>query len=105
MFRILINVKYTKLNSREIFVGALICAEKYLKDIAYKNGAWSSITKLEIKRINEIERIFLKNINYNLFVTFNDWNNFIINLNIKNIIFYLDSLQICKNLQKKNKKK
>ncbi|KAG0366438.1 hypothetical protein BGZ54_005347, partial [Gamsiella multidivaricata] len=55
---------------------ALMVASKYLQDRNYSNKAWAKISGLSIKEINANELIFLKLIDYSLFVshdTFMRW--------------------------------
>ncbi|KAI9238300.1 MAG: hypothetical protein BYD32DRAFT_358278, partial [Podila humilis] len=58
------------------FLAALMVASKYLQDRNYSNKAWAKISGLSIKEINANELIFLKLIDYSLFVsneTFMRW--------------------------------
>ncbi|KAG0010606.1 hypothetical protein BGZ80_001349, partial [Entomortierella chlamydospora] len=61
---------------RRTFLAALMVASKYLQDRNYSNKAWAKISGLSIKEINANELIFLKLIDYSLFVshdTFMRW--------------------------------
>ncbi|KAG0376586.1 hypothetical protein BGX24_007512 [Mortierella sp. AD032] len=61
---------------RRTFLAALMVASKYLQDRNYSNKAWAKISGLSIKEINTNELIFLKLIDYSLFVsheTFMRW--------------------------------
>ncbi|KAF9352531.1 hypothetical protein BGX34_012109 [Mortierella sp. NVP85] len=58
------------------FLASLMVASKYLQDRNYSNKAWAKISGLSIKEINSNELIFLKLIDYSLFVsheTFMRW--------------------------------
>lgn len=55
--------------SRRIFLAALIIASKYLNDKNYKNKAWAKITSLSVNEINTTEIVFLKLIDYQLYVS------------------------------------
>ncbi|KAI9365768.1 cyclin-domain-containing protein [Pilaira anomala] len=55
--------------SRRIFLAALMTASKYLNDKNYKNKAWAKITCLSVAEINTTEIVFLKLIDYQLFVS------------------------------------
>ncbi|KAF9968240.1 hypothetical protein BGZ70_005630 [Mortierella alpina] len=54
---------------RRTFLAALMVASKYLQDRNYSNKAWAKISGLSIKEINANELIFLKLIDYSLFVS------------------------------------
>ncbi|RHZ83136.1 hypothetical protein Glove_99g44 [Diversispora epigaea] len=63
---------------RRIFLASLIVASKYLQDRNYSNYAWSKICGLPVQEINSIERRFLMLIEYNLFISennFKHWSN------------------------------
>ena len=63
---------------RRMFLASLIVASKYLQDRNYANNAWSKICGLPVREINEIERRFLKLIDYNLFIgeeRYNRWSS------------------------------
>ncbi|GAA5813224.1 hypothetical protein MFLAVUS_006698 [Mucor flavus] len=55
--------------SRRIFLAALMVASKYLNDKNYKNKAWAKITCLSVTEINTTEMVFLKLIEYQLYVS------------------------------------
>ncbi|KAI1288273.1 hypothetical protein EDD11_010049 [Mortierella claussenii] len=66
---------------RRTFLAALMVASKYLQDRNYSNKAWAKISGLSIKEINANELIFLKLIDYSLFVshdTFMRWTALLI---------------------------
>ncbi|KAF9422159.1 hypothetical protein BGZ94_008652 [Podila epigama] len=66
---------------RRTFLAALMVASKYLQDRNYSNKAWAKISGLSIKEINANELIFLKLIDYNLFVsheTFMRWTGLLV---------------------------
>ncbi|KAF9913581.1 hypothetical protein BX616_009855 [Lobosporangium transversale] len=61
---------------RRTFLASLMVASKYLQDRNYSNKAWAKISGLSVKEINANELIFLKLIDYSLFVshdTFMRW--------------------------------
>ncbi|KAG0243593.1 hypothetical protein BGW41_001804 [Actinomortierella wolfii] len=61
---------------RRTFLAALMVASKYLQDRNYSNKAWAKISGLSIKEINANELVFLKLMDYSLFVsheTFMRW--------------------------------
>jgi len=63
-------------NWRKIFTGTLILAHKYLCDIGYnRNILWVHITGLKINEINEIEKLILNKINFDLYVSCEFFNN------------------------------
>ncbi|KAG0339933.1 hypothetical protein BG004_006610 [Podila humilis] len=66
---------------RRTFLAALMVASKYLQDRNYSNRAWAKISGLSIKEINANELIFLKIIDYSLFVsheTFMRWTGLLV---------------------------
>ncbi|ORX94385.1 hypothetical protein K493DRAFT_187629, partial [Basidiobolus meristosporus CBS 931.73] len=52
-----------------LFVAALILAHKVLDDHTYTNLTWSQISRIPIERINHLEREFLKSIQFDLYVS------------------------------------
>ncbi|KAG9286063.1 hypothetical protein G9A89_022740 [Geosiphon pyriformis] len=66
---------------RRMFLAALIVASKYLQDRNYSNKAWSKISGLPVNEINQNEIIFLKLIDYNLFIgedIFKRWSSLLL---------------------------
>lgn len=53
---------------RRMFLAALMLASKYLNDKNYKNKTWAMIASLDVKEINATEIVFLKLIDYQLYV-------------------------------------
>ncbi|KAI9484011.1 MAG: hypothetical protein EXX96DRAFT_560479 [Benjaminiella poitrasii] len=54
---------------RRIFLASLMIASKYLNDKNYRNKTWAKIASLPIAEINITEFVFLKLINYQLYVS------------------------------------
>ena len=54
---------------RRMFLAALILSSKYLHDKNYKNKTWSKIASLDTNEINTTETVFLKLIDYQLYVS------------------------------------
>ncbi|KAG1144006.1 hypothetical protein G6F37_011090 [Rhizopus arrhizus] len=54
---------------RRMFLAALMTASKYLNDKTYKNKVWADIANLSVNEVNEIEKSFLRLINYELYVS------------------------------------
>ncbi|ORX92409.1 hypothetical protein K493DRAFT_316602 [Basidiobolus meristosporus CBS 931.73] len=54
-----------------MFLASVIVADKYLSDATYTNEDWAEFTcgKFSLKEINDMERRFLSQLNYNLYVT------------------------------------
>nr|CAG8434230.1 15006_t:CDS:2 [Entrophospora candida]CAG8442294.1 14826_t:CDS:2 [Entrophospora candida] len=77
----------TILCCRRMFLISLIIASKYLQDRNHSNKAWSKITGLAVKEINSYEIFFLRLINYNLYVTYDSFENWCVLLlsNIRSI--------------------
>ncbi|CAG8491291.1 10641_t:CDS:2 [Paraglomus occultum] len=66
---------------RRMFLAALIIASKYLQDSNYSNKAWSKISGLPLAEINENEVIFLRLIDYKLFIAedvFKRWSSLLL---------------------------
>ncbi|KAI7905241.1 cyclin-domain-containing protein [Cokeromyces recurvatus] len=55
--------------SRRMFIASLMISSKYLNDKNYRNRTWAKFTNLPVKEINTAELIFLKLINYQLYVS------------------------------------
>ena len=56
------------------FLTAYIISIKLLDDNNWKNISWSKSTKISLRLINLWELCFLKNINYNLYISENEYN-------------------------------
>lgn len=54
---------------RRMFLAALMVASKYLNDKNYRNKTWAKIASLNVAEINATETIFLKLIDYQLYVS------------------------------------
>lgn len=54
---------------RRMFLAALMASSKYLNDKNYKNKTWSRVASLNILEINATEMIFLRLIDYQLYVS------------------------------------
>ncbi|KAF1802932.1 cyclin-domain-containing protein [Mucor lusitanicus] len=54
---------------RRMFLAALMVASKYLNDKNYRNKTWAKIASLDIAEINATEVVFLKLIDYQLYVS------------------------------------
>lgn len=68
---------------RRMFLSALMLASKYLQDRNYSARAWSKISGLRSNEINENEREYLAQINYDLHVpkeTFENWSKLVMML-------------------------
>jgi hypothetical protein len=66
---------------RRMFLSALILASKYLQDRNYSSRAWSKISGLNIKEINENEMAFLIAVNWQLHITdavFQRWTDIVV---------------------------
>ncbi|KAK9711852.1 PHO85 cyclin-5 [Basidiobolus ranarum] len=64
--------------ARRMFLSALILASKFLQDRNYTNGAWAKTLGLNVADININENVFLRLIDYRLFVSlpiFTNWSN------------------------------
>lgn len=68
---------------RRMFLTALILASKYLQDRNYSARAWSKISGLPLKEINENERRYLNIVCWDLHVpkdTFENWSKIVLNV-------------------------
>jgi len=75
----LIDVRYKKLKHqqssftnllfRRLILGAVLLISKFYNDVYYSNNYIASINGLPVRLVNEIERVFAKMIDYNLFVS------------------------------------
>ncbi|KIW97032.1 uncharacterized protein Z519_02424 [Cladophialophora bantiana CBS 173.52] len=66
---------------RRMFLSALMLASKYLQDRNYSARAWSKISGLRSNEINENEREYLAQINYDLHVpkeAFDNWSKIVL---------------------------
>lgn len=54
---------------RRMFLAALMVASKYLNDKNYRNKTWAKIASLHVAEINATEIVFLKLIDYQLYVS------------------------------------
>lgn len=54
---------------RRMFLAALMVASKYLNDKNYRNKTWAKIASLHVAEINATEMVFLKLIDYQLYVS------------------------------------
>lgn len=67
------NISTFLLCGRRMFIICLIISNKYLKDNSYKNISWAIITKLKNKDINLYEKYVLKILNYNIYISHEDF--------------------------------
>lgn len=58
---------------RRMFLAAIVVASKFLQDQTYSNRTWSKISGLATREIEQLERIFLHTIHYNLMVDTAQW--------------------------------
>ncbi|KAL4400898.1 PHO85 cyclin-5 [Malassezia pachydermatis] len=58
---------------RRMFLAAIVVASKFLQDRTYSNRTWSKISGLETREIEQLERVFLQTIHYNLVVSESEW--------------------------------
>lgn len=68
---------------RRMFLTALILASKYLQDRNYSARAWSKISGLPLKEINDNERRYLNIVCWDLHVpkvTFENWSKIVLNV-------------------------
>jgi len=58
---------------RRMFLAAIVVASKFLQDRTYSNRTWSKISGLGTQEIDQLERVFLKMIRYDLVVNHAQW--------------------------------
>lgn len=56
-----------------MFLAAIVVASKFLQDRTYSNRTWSKISGLAPREIEQLERVFLHTIQYNLVVDASHW--------------------------------
>ena len=57
-----------------MFLAAIVVASKFLQDQTYSNRTWSKISGLAPREIEQLERIFLHTIQYDLVVDAAQWS-------------------------------
>ena len=62
---------------RRMFLAAIMVASKFLQDRTYSNRAWSKISGLPSRELEQLERVFLHSIQYNLVVDLSEWSQWI----------------------------
>ena len=62
---------------RRMFLAAIMVASKFLQDRTYSNRAWSKISGLPTRELEQLERVFLHSIQYNLVVDLSEWSQWI----------------------------
>ncbi|ORZ15218.1 hypothetical protein BCR42DRAFT_376315 [Absidia repens] len=63
---------------RRMFLAALMISSKFLQDKNYRNKAWARLSGLALCEINAAEMLFLRLIDYNLYIsqpTFDRWHS------------------------------
>ncbi|KAI8814627.1 hypothetical protein BJ742DRAFT_786172 [Cladochytrium replicatum] len=60
-------------DARLTFMTAVMLAAKYLIDNAPSNAAWSSLSGVDVRRVNEMEAAFLGIVRYKLYVSDETW--------------------------------
>lgn len=58
---------------RRMFLAAIMVASKFLQDRTYSNRAWSRISGLCPRELENLERVFLRTIQFNLVVDPAEW--------------------------------
>jgi hypothetical protein len=63
----------------EMFVAAIIVADKYLYDATFTNKEWVSFAsfRFTLSQLNRLERLFLNSISYKVYITKEDYLEFI----------------------------
>ncbi|KAI8891454.1 hypothetical protein K501DRAFT_328019 [Backusella circina FSU 941] len=61
---------------RELFTASIIIAEKYVSDVTYVNSDWAEWTKYQTTYINEIEWQFLQDINFEIYISKSNYDEF-----------------------------
>ncbi|ORX94976.1 hypothetical protein K493DRAFT_198720, partial [Basidiobolus meristosporus CBS 931.73] len=56
-----------------VLVVALLTASKYVEDQSYNNQSWSEVTGFEIDELNSMEREFLEELDWKLWISPEDY--------------------------------
>ena len=67
---------------RRMFLAAIVVASKFLQDRTYSNRTWSKISGLRTIEIDQVERVFLKTIRYDLVVSDALWRKWTADLSV-----------------------
>lgn len=67
---------------RRMFLAAIVVASKFLQDRTYSNRTWSKISGLRTIEIDQVERIFLRTIRYELVVSDALWRKWTADLSL-----------------------
>lgn len=67
---------------RRMFLAAIVVASKFLQDRTYSNRTWSKISGLRTIEIDQVERVFLKTIRYDLVVSDALWRKWTADLSL-----------------------
>jgi len=67
------NFHPSLLCQRKTFLASLMISSKFLQDRTYSNKAWSKISGLSVLELGEMERNFLKVLDWTLFVREGEW--------------------------------
>ncbi|KAF3893190.1 Meiotically up-regulated protein [Trichophyton interdigitale] len=61
---------------------ALMMGNKFLDDNTYTNKTWAEVSGISVQEIHVMEVEFLSNVRYNLFVTKEEWNQWLAKLSV-----------------------
>ena len=70
---------------RRMFLAAIVVASKFLQDRTYSNRTWSKISGLGTQEIDQLERVFLKMIRYDLVVNHAQWMKWTAELSLPHV--------------------
>jgi hypothetical protein len=79
-----------------ILVTSINLSMKYLCDLPYTNLIWSNLTRIPLNDFNNLESVFLSNLNFNLHIKHDEFENWVIDIQQ-----YYDSFEILVKNSKK----
>lgn len=74
------SITLTPYNIHRILFGSILCAIKYNEDVFYENKYYAEIAGVSLKELNKIEYDFIDLIDFNLFITkqqFDQYENYL----------------------------
>ncbi|CEP07260.1 hypothetical protein [Parasitella parasitica] len=72
-------IKKMKWRTKDLFLASIVVADKYMADTAWLNSDWSEWTHFTYsnQEINAVERRFLQDMNFNLYISELSYSNFV----------------------------
>ncbi|KAJ1918815.1 PHO85 cyclin-5 [Mycoemilia scoparia] len=88
---------------RRMYIAALIVASKFTLDRTYSNRAWNKITRLHIREINEMERVFMSLLDNKLAIqldAFKRWDEMLPHITVRDQRLIVDSVSYRNSMTK-----